>query len=900
MKPNHLHLNAHFGGNFTTQSVWLVKWQARIFAFLDESDTRALKQAYPYLHEKYGDTSTLAPPTTILRRQRYGFGRDSKSINCVHLTPSPYLMVHYGWDFLSTDEKILLGEKISPYFSAYASMRQKAVTEDIIPIRRQRDKATDAELLTPVNNRRAYLLAIALMRFNYTYAHLIRWLGGTYTYEHRDFDAVFDLIERAKRHPVPEGFPPVDYDRAYKMFTIGAPIEGNYEVTFQAVEMRERYDNHPPLDDVANEVRAKLNKEERLSYYVMLPRSVWGFIPGLGISPMTYVQKLGSEGRVCLDPTTTLPTLMSTDGTSYPDDGAPNSQLPDTGAPGADDTNPKVHYADAFHRFLTWIWRMRILHPRRDILLTFDDIAAAFHRLLYHPAMAPAYAMVFEQYLCIPTGVVFGAKNSPSLYMIPAELRAHVTAVMNDLDPFMTTLAAGIQMPQAITTAEAAAIPTAIADDCHQAITCANARPPSFVDDSGIAGIPSEIRTLINRSIIAAYLTFGFPEESNSPAVINPKKFPVFIWHLLKFLGFYVDSRTMTVEWPVEKRKELANMLDAHWLSKERPRPKLTPCISSRPLGLIRHGAMVANLGVYHSLRLQHQLNDMHRVDKGNIPLTTNKGKSQKTGTRRWWKHSDMPYDTEAITELKILRPTLAQSPTWEHVWKRPIGLIIKRTPTVTTEGDASYTGLGGFAVASRFMWRLSKADLEKIGIPMYEKEPKPGKIIGTGTHINELEFVALIISIYFALALAPPDSQPIILATGDNTSALSWLSYAARTKRPAVRKLARLMQAMLTYYPYHFAMQNEHVKGINNDTADILSRFTRAPTWASAIELTSPRLNNCQPYQVPSALLTALQKIVTSEQTGEWYVKKMTKLWTVKPATLPTGWLLADTMTSL
>ena len=195
-------------------------------------------------------------------------------------------------------------------------------------------------------------------------------------------------------------------------------------------------------------------------------------------------------------------------------------------------------------------------------------------------------------------------------------------------------------------------------------------------------------------------------------------------------------------------------------------------------------------------------------------------------------------------------------------------------------------------------MWRLSRDDMVLLGIPMFDGEPKPGD--QSGTHINILEFMALIISIYFALALSPPGSQPIILATGDNTSALSWMAYAARTKRPIVRRLARLLQALLTYYPYHFALQNAHVKGEDNDTADVLSRFKRAATWRSAIELTSPRLNNCQPYQVPSELLIAMQKVATSEQPGEWYVTKMTELWTVKPVTLPPGWLQVDSMTSL
>ena len=195
-------------------------------------------------------------------------------------------------------------------------------------------------------------------------------------------------------------------------------------------------------------------------------------------------------------------------------------------------------------------------------------------------------------------------------------------------------------------------------------------------------------------------------------------------------------------------------------------------------------------------------------------------------------------------------------------------------------------------------MWRLSRDDLIAIGVPMKLENQPPED--GSGTHINQLEFMALLISVYFALALSPPGSQPVIQATGDNTSALSWMAYAARTKRPLVRRLARLMQCLLTCYPHYFAIQSNHIKGDDNGTADALSRFKIAPTWRVAIEVTSPRLDNCLPYLVPSELLIMLQNIVSSEQPGEWYVTKMTELWTVKPAILPSGWKQADTMTSL
>lgn len=68
-------------------------------------------------------------------------------------------------------------------------------------------------------------MAVALLRFDFVYPRLIRWLGGQYTYEHRDFDAVWDIVEHcAQSHPVPKGYPKVDYDRAWKLFTTALPL----------------------------------------------------------------------------------------------------------------------------------------------------------------------------------------------------------------------------------------------------------------------------------------------------------------------------------------------------------------------------------------------------------------------------------------------------------------------------------------------------------------------------------------------------------------------------------------------------------------------------------------------------------------------------------------------------
>jgi hypothetical protein len=203
---------------------------------------------------------------------------------------------------------------------------------------------------------------------------------------------------------------------------------------------------------------------------------------------------------------------------------------------------------------------------------------------------------------------------------------------------------------------------------------------------------------------------------------------------------------------------------------------------------------------------------------------------------------------------------------------------------------------MGGFCIQLDFMWRLSRDDLASFGFPMYEDEPKKDE---EGLHINILEFIAIIITLWMALRRVKPGEQPIVLATADNTSALSWMAFAARTKRPVVRRLARFCQALLTYCPYHFALQKAHVKGEANEDADILSRFKRAASWRAVIDSTSQALRNCQPYQVPSELLSTLQELITSERPAAWYATRTTDIWTVEPTILPPGWLQSDTMTS-
>lgn len=128
---------------------------------------------------------------------------------------------------------------------------------------------------------------------------------------------------------------------------------------------------------------------------------------------------------------------------------------------------PAVFYGTAFMRMLAWIWNLHIAQPLIDIPWHIDDISAAYHRILYYPAMGIVFAQVFQEFLMIPGGLIFGSKSSPSWHMLPAELRAHIAAA-GDFTGFSAALSDEICLPTPLTPRQAAKLTKARADSRHK------------------------------------------------------------------------------------------------------------------------------------------------------------------------------------------------------------------------------------------------------------------------------------------------------------------------------------------------------------------------------------------------------------------------------------------------
>jgi hypothetical protein len=111
---------------------------------------------------------------------------------------------------------------------------------------------------------RAHDLGCALLRFNFRYGDLIRWLGGPYTDSHRNWDEVFDQLNCVMDIKPPPGFPPLDFDRFKKVCTEGTPLQGHFESNYTDACLRNLAPAPKPLQDSAKEVNERIEKKNSL------------------------------------------------------------------------------------------------------------------------------------------------------------------------------------------------------------------------------------------------------------------------------------------------------------------------------------------------------------------------------------------------------------------------------------------------------------------------------------------------------------------------------------------------------------------------------------------------------------------------------------------------------------
>ena len=832
-------------------------------------------------------TSTAALPRIpgVLRRRAHGRGRALSGLSTSHDTPPPELILHLAWDFLSTPDKAALCEAFR-VLAAYARLRLLATSRPLSSWDYLHSMGPVSQAPDTISGHRAVDLSAALLLLDFNVGDLIRWLGGDYCHEHIPLGPIRTAVDQIRHHPRPPGYPPVDFDRALHVLEHGAPVTASYSCARADVHRRNLYDNHAGVKQAADKFREKIVSHANNHFILVLPRWIYRFIYGIFLAPQGFVTRK-EKGRIVYDASARIPDDTDT--------GALNNAMSKHDPIQC----PPTYYASAQMRHWAHIWNLRVTHPREEIVLYKDDINAAFHRARYHPDAAAAHSYVWSWWLVIHIGLVFGTRSSPGWFTTLSELRAAIAMYYDGLPSTpLYPLVTRVGFPPAPSPTVAATFAPAAADALNPG-TAANLSDPThhstFVDDNLMAEILSRIVLSVQRSTGSGYLCFGQPTPLIRTPCLSEDKFVRHASWAMEHLGLLIDTRRMVVILPKAKRDELLSIIDAQWS----PAPSVPMKTCAVILGHLRTAAALNPVGSYFSIRLQQWQNACVASLRRTVATTAPPAEQ----ARRVWHHprrfrppSHLQRDMAFVRRLLI-------SPQADAIWSRPLGLLVPRSPHLVSCTDASYEGLGGWCSNPPFKWRISSADLRTLGWPVLTSEPPRYGPHPTGKlHINVLEFVAVFINTWLGVSLLSQRPSPpggwILHLRADNTSALSWMTHASRSRTPHVQDITRGYAAFLTFFrPNTFAIQRSHIPGADNTQADTLSRPLQFPSWTSVHDL-CPDLRPLPPFQIPSNLLSHLLWLVSLPPTGAQLENATLALQRLAPTTSPAGALTGASMT--
>ena len=760
------------------------------------------------------------------------------------------LVLHFCWHFLSTDDKKAIYQA-APLMTAYNSLRMRAFAMSV---------DTLSALLTPldpedeptIDKQRVDSLSQLLLLCHFDFSILVKLLRGPLVADYLDFAHLDSVIDELELCPSHSGQPIHDFQNIRHQLHHGFPMQKEFKCKLKDVKLRNLYDNHSSIGPHQDKVRTNIAKDVQKSFVLCFHRWLFRFLHGLHLSPLGVLIK-ERYGQLKYRQLNDLSTLVLGEN----DTGAPNSQLDKKNK----DEVPPVYYGNAFTRFCSRIWNLRIEYPDDIVYIYKDDIVSAFRRSKYNPAIAIAYAYVFQDLLCIPLGALFGPRDSPGWFCMLSELRAFASTNLIELEDCTHPLSDSVQFDSC----EDIPLAKAIADTINKGLDKSRKAHFTFVDDTMMAEIKEHIRISAAASILSAEIIFGKQPEVDAP--VSTEKFMKLFSNYCDCLGIDVDGARLLVIYPFNKREELCQQVKAIIISLDTGEMILVKLIAS-VLGKLRHAAQILPAGNFLCFHIQESLNK--HLERWGV-------------LRGWGKFRKIHLDKASKWALQLMAACLEDEK--NPVWTRPLGLLIPRDPHGTPYSDASTTGLGGFCTSLNFQWRCLVADIIK-GTAFKPKERREGDDL----HINVLEFLGIIINIYFSILriIAKKkydknfeyDQGFILHCFADNTSALSWMQHASRSHNAVTRNLAQFLLCLLfhanTIIP--MAVQGFHVKGVNNERADALSRPKIFPTFNDVFETYSD-LRNLQVLELPHRLIVQLKQCLSSKLIEAPSKKIMTDL---------------------
>ena len=525
-----------------------------------------------------------------------------------------------------------------------------------------------------------------------------------------------------------------------------------------------------------------LEKEVKKGWILVLPLEKASFIPNLILSPMGVVEQLGINKNGDF-----VPKKRITHDLSFPGQRSKTS------------INSRVVqgvlepclFGYTMLRIIHRIVHLRSLHPFKKIWIRKEDAKSAYRRLHLHFETAIRTGVQITvaefQYLLISLRLPFGGSPCPSEFCLLSEL---MTDVINDLlacdswnpsklhSDYLQQVPKPSPLPSDIPFAQAKELSVNISDGdiCKSDV---------FIDDIITVGVdikdylcrimaaPSTImHSFTHRAEGQTYLPRqDFIADDKNAAEGGPEEKKI-------VLGWQLNTRTLTVHLPAHKFKGWSDQVKSIQSRKSVNSKDLKSA-----LGRLENIAIMIPM-------FAHFLNNIRSLEI----KATNLNKNQTINKRT--------KDDFSIALKFIEKAHKGVS----------MNTITFRSPSKVYINDASEHGLGGYASHGR-AWSYTL----------------PEKLRGRA-HINLLEFIAQVVSIWLDKIEGKLQPLDCLLAMGDNTASMGWLRRSNfrendehdnewLAKQKVARKLAEVILDSDT------CLYRQWFKGEENILADSLSR---------------------------------------------------------------------------